>query len=83
MKERVFIVVVGEGKKDSEQRRMKSSMNSESRLILHLCVYSMQVFLINPTRLLNEFDVHVTVHRDKSLVIKQIRCTNFSNLFLE
>ena len=29
------------------------------------------------------FDVHVTVHRDKFLVIKPIRCTNFSNLFLE
>ena len=27
------------------------------------------------------FDVHVTVHRDKFLIIKPIRCTNFSNLF--
>ena len=26
-------------------------------------------------------DVHVTVHRDKFLTIKPIRCTNFSNLF--
>ena len=30
-----------------------------------------------------EFDVHVTVHRDKFLIIKPTRCTNFSNLFLE
>ena len=29
------------------------------------------------------FDVHVTVHRDKFLIIKPTRCTNFSNLFLE
>jgi hypothetical protein len=29
------------------------------------------------------FDVHVTVHRDEFLTIKQTRCTNFSNLFLE
>jgi len=27
------------------------------------------------------FDVHVTVHHDKFLIIKQTRCTNFSNLF--
>ena len=29
------------------------------------------------------FDVHVTVHRDKFLIIKPTRCTNFSNLFLK
>jgi hypothetical protein len=29
-----------------------------------------------------KFDVHVTVHRDKFLITKQSRCTNFSNLFL-
>ena len=31
------------------------------------------------------FDVHVTVHRDKFLIIKPTRCTNFSYLrvFLE
>jgi len=28
-----------------------------------------------------KFDIHVTVHRDKFLVIKPTRCTNFSNLF--
>jgi len=31
----------------------------------------------------NEFDIHVTVHRDKFLIIKPTRCTNFSNSFLE
>ena len=25
------------------------------------------------------FDIHVTVHRDKFLIIKPTRCTNFSN----
>jgi len=29
------------------------------------------------------FDVHVTVHRDKFLIIKPTKCTNFSNLFLK
>ena len=29
------------------------------------------------------FDVHVTVHRVKFLIIKPTRCTNFSDLFLE
>jgi hypothetical protein len=31
----------------------------------------------------DEFDIHVTVHRVKFLIIKPTRCTNFSNLFLE
>jgi hypothetical protein len=29
------------------------------------------------------FDVYVTVHRVKFFIINPIRCTNFSNLFLE
>jgi len=29
------------------------------------------------------FDVHMTIHRSKFLVIKPTRCTDFSNLFLE
>ena len=29
------------------------------------------------------FDVHVTVHRVRFLIIKPVRCTNFSNYFLE
>ena len=29
------------------------------------------------------FDVHLTVHRDKFLIIKQTRWTNFSNIFLD
>jgi len=31
----------------------------------------------------NEADGHVTVHRVRFLIIKPIKCTNFSNLFLE
>jgi len=30
-----------------------------------------------------QFDVHVTVHRDKFPIIKPTRCTSFSNVFLE
>ena len=32
---------------------------------------------------IQELDVHVTVHRDKFLIIKPTRCTYFSNLFLQ
>jgi len=31
----------------------------------------------------NKFDVHVTMHRVKFLIIKATRCTDFWNLFLE
>jgi len=31
----------------------------------------------------NQFDVHVTVHRDTCLTVKPTICTNYSNLFLE
>jgi len=34
-------------------------------------------------KVLYKFDVHVTVHRDKFLIIKPTWCTNFSILFLE
>jgi hypothetical protein len=30
---------------------------------------------------LNKFDVHVTVHRGKFIILKPTRCTDFSNLF--
>jgi hypothetical protein len=30
-----------------------------------------------------EFDIHVTMHHDKFLIIKPTRCTNFSSIFLE
>ena len=33
--------------------------------------------------IISEFQVHVTVHRDKFLTIKPTRSTNFSNLFSE
>jgi len=36
---------------------------------------------ISRLRVKFDFDVHVTVHRDKFLIIKPTRCTNFSNLF--
>ena len=38
---------------------------------------------LNLVRYSVEFDVLVTVHRVKFLIIKPTRCTNFSNLFLE
>ena len=36
-----------------------------------------------PTVIKMEWDLYVTVHRDKFLIIQPNRCTNFSNLFLE
>ena len=36
---------------------------------------------IGSNKLLWMFDIRVTVHRDKFLIIKPTRCTNFSNLF--
>ena len=30
----------------------------------------------------SEFDVHVTVHRDKFLITKPTRCTNFSQFYV-
>ena len=33
--------------------------------------------------LANRFDVHVTVHHDKFLIIEPTRCTNFSKFYLE
>jgi len=35
------------------------------------------------TEEINDFGVHVTVHRNKFLIKKTTRCTNFTNLFLE
>ena len=43
----------------------------------------MHVFFTKIVNNLMVFDVHVTVHRDKFLVIKPAIWTNFSNLFLE
>jgi len=37
----------------------------------------------NEVKVESKFDVHVTVHCVKFLIIKPTRCTNFSNLFLE
>jgi len=51
-----------------------TSTNIWTKCFLHFRCVSMH---------LTEFDVHVTVHRDKFLIIKPTRFTNFSNLFLE
>jgi len=45
------------------------------------CYLSYRVFLNSSP--CYTFHVHVTVHRDKFLIIKPTRCTNFSNLFLK
>jgi len=37
----------------------------------------------NTTAVIDESDIHVTVHHDTFITIKPTRCTNFSNLFLE
>jgi len=36
---------------------------------------------MEPFGLLYKFDVHVTVHRVKFLIIKPTRCTNFSQIY--
>jgi hypothetical protein len=41
------------------------------------------IFLCFSLNLQTSFDVHVTVHCVKFLIIKPTRCTNYSNLFLE
>jgi len=47
-------------------------------------LWNKQDFIHNEREGIRELsDVHVTVHRDKFLIIKPSRCTNFSNLFLE
>ena len=45
--------------------------------------YFFGVVTINNKWFYLEFDVHVTVHRNKFRIIKPTRCTNFSILFLE
>jgi hypothetical protein len=42
------------------------------------CIYGRGRELFRPP---TYFEVHVTAHRDKFLIIKPTRCTNFSNLF--
>ena len=50
---------------------------------LHAWVMRSFVKLNKPRVRKNKFDVHVTVHRVKFLIIKPTRCSSFSNLFLE
>ena len=51
----------------------------------HHCTYKfcMRMFVCTAVNRHVAFDVHVTVHRDKFLIINPTRCTNFSNLYLE
>jgi len=44
-------------------------------------IYSTFTVRFSDSNTVREFDIHVTVHRDKFFIIKPIRCTNFSNLF--
>jgi hypothetical protein len=47
----------------------------------HLSTYANNVIPVILDVVESAFDVHVTVSRVKFLIIKPIRCTNFSNLF--
>ena len=52
--------------------------------VLYVCVcVCILAFVIGHANHSFPFDLHVTVHRVKFLIIKPNRCTNFSNLFLE
>jgi hypothetical protein len=57
-------------------RSVAHCLNQLRHCLPRMCVY-MHVCMYN------KFDVHVTVHRVKFLIIKPTRCSNFSNLFLE
>jgi len=46
-------------------------------------IYFASFHEVSQFNLFFEFDVHVTVHRVKFLIIIPTRCTHFSNLFLE
>jgi hypothetical protein len=52
---------------------------------LNSSLFSVSLSYYAPSVTMNvkHLDVHVNVHRDKFLIIKPTRCTNFSNLFLE
>jgi hypothetical protein len=39
-------------------------------------------YKFNTQTQIDEFDVHVAVHRDKFLIIERTGCTNFSKLFI-
>ena len=57
-----------------------------SHTLLTVSARAVSVRTSDMTRMLThytEFDVHVTAHRVKFLIIKPTRCTNFSNFFLE
>jgi len=53
------------------------------------CVETFRKHRVMPSSMLvhwrevHQVNVHVTVHRDKFLIMKPTRCTNFSNLFSE
>ena len=47
----------------------------------HLITYANNIIPVILDVVESVFDVHVTVSRVKFLIIKPIRCTNFSNLF--
>ena len=53
-------------------------------IIWHFFIGGPDTFDIRITFFFNVilFDVHVTIHHVKFLIIKPTRCTNFSNLFL-
>jgi hypothetical protein len=61
-------------------------LEERNKIALLLTSSSVAVISESAASLLNIsflFDVHVTMHCVKYLVIKLTRCTNFSNLFLE
>ena len=60
----------------NNSKRIPSHLKSEATNTTSRCLQVTQMKLY-------ESDVHVTVQRDKCLIAKPTRCTNFSNLFLK
>jgi len=61
---------------------LKWSHFCERNKIVTIAPTSFELLYVD-TIIIYFFDIHVTVHCVKFLIIKPTRCTNFSNLFLE
>jgi len=69
--------------KHVEQLRNIGIINSATRSHLVGCFYKIRNEGVGCDNDVIDFDGHVNVHRDKFLIIKPTRCTDFSDLFLE
>jgi hypothetical protein len=84
------------GTRDIKWKCLKITCHCDNVPIQWFCNHFWEQFICNSTTMLhtiscakrmhniqNVWDVHVTMHHDKFLIIKPTRRTDFSNLFLE